>query len=355
MVTDVNAPPAASHAAGNKKPWRHTPLIESAKLSKEAGCRIFLKLENLQPSGSFKSRGLGNQVLKALLKAPNPSRTHFYCSSGGNAGLACVAAANFAGRPSTVVVPLSTKPHMIEKIKALGATDVLQHGVHFKEADRYLKEVVMAEAKSRGEDPIYCHPYDDPDVWEGHSSLVDEIDEQMAQAGEEAIDAIVCSVGGGGLFNGIMEGIARQGTRWDKTQVVALETHGADSLAIALDKDEWATLPGITSIATSLGAVRVSSRTFELAREGRRTGRVRNMVLSDAEAAMGCWRLADEERMLVEPACGVNVALCYGNRLKKALGRPLRLEDVAVIVVCGGSNVSTDMINAWREEYSSEV
>lgn len=355
MVTDANPPPAASHPTGDKKPWRQTPLIESTKLSKEAGCRIFLKLENLQPSGSFKSRGLGNQVLKALLKASDPSKTHFYCSSGGNAGLACVTAANFVGRPSTVVVPMSTKAHMIEKIKVMGATDVVQHGAHFKEADRYLKEVVMAEARSRGEEPVYCHPYDDPDVWEGHSSLVDEVDQQMAQAGEEAPDVLVCSVGGGGLFNGIMDGIARCGTRWDKTQVVAMETRGADSLATALDKDEWATMPGITSIATSLGAVRVSSRTYELASEGRRTGKVRNMVLSDAEAAMGCWRFADTENMLVEPACGVNLALCYGNRLKKALGRPVKPEDVAVIVVCGGAATSTEMINAWKKEYGNEV
>jgi L-serine/L-threonine ammonia-lyase len=290
-----------------------------------------------------------------LCKATDPSLTHFYCSSGGNAGLACVAAANFVGRPSTVVVPFSTKPHMIEKIKALGATEVIQHGSHFNEADNYLNEVVMVEAKARGEDPIYCHPYDDPAVWEGHSSLVDEVDQQLTQAGEGAPDAIICSVGGGGLFNGIMDGIDRHGAKWDKTKVLALETYGAHSLATALDKDEWATLPAITSIATSLGAVRVSSRTFQLASEGRRTGKVRNMVLTDAEAAMGCWRFAEDERMLVEPACGVNVALCYGDRLKKGLGRSVKADDIVVIVLCGGSNTSVDMINAWKQEYDSVV
>jgi L-serine/L-threonine ammonia-lyase len=324
-------------------------------ISLKSRSRIFLKLENLQPSGSFKSRGLGNLVINALNKATDPSLTHFYCSSGGNAGLACVAAANFVGRPSTIVVPFSTKPHMIEKIKALGATEVIQHGLHFKEADNYLNEVVMVEAKARGEDPIYCHPYDDPAVWEGHSSLVGEVDQQLTQSGEGAPDAIVCSVGGGGLFNGIMEGIDRHGTKWDKTKVLALETQGADSLATALDKDEWATLPAITSIATSLGAVRVSSRTFQLASEGRRTGKVRNMVLSDAEAAMGCWRFAEDERMLVEPACGINMALCYGDRLKKGLGRSVRADDIVVIVCCGGSNTSVDMIKAWKQEYSGVI
>jgi L-serine/L-threonine ammonia-lyase len=244
---------------------------------------------------------------------------------------------------------------MIEKIKALGATEVIQHGSHFNEADNYLNEVVMVEAKARGEDPIYCHPYDDPAVWEGHSSLVDEVDQQLTQAGEGAPDAIICSVGGGGLFNGIMDGIDRHGAKWDKTKVLALETYGAHSLATALDKDEWATLPAITSIATSLGAVRVSSRTFQLASEGRRTGKVRNMVLTDAEAAMGCWRFAEDERMLVEPACGVNVALCYGDRLKKGLGRSVKADDIVVIVLCGGSNTSVDMINAWKQEYNGVI
>jgi L-serine/L-threonine ammonia-lyase len=166
---------------------------------------------------------------------------------------------------------------------------------------------------------------------------------------------LVCSVGGGGLFNGIMDGVERRGDGWGKTQVLALETKGADSLAKALEKDELVALPGITSIATSLGAVKVNERTFELAREGQRTGRVKSVVLSDAEATMGCWRFAEDERILVEPACGLNLALCYGGRLERALGRPVQPEDRVVIVVCGGSNTSPSMLTAWQEEYSSLV
>jgi L-serine/L-threonine ammonia-lyase len=55
---------------------------------------------------------------------------------------------------------------MIEKIRALGATDVVQHGEHFREADAFLVEVVMERARARGEEPVYCHPYDHPDLWE---------------------------------------------------------------------------------------------------------------------------------------------------------------------------------------------
>lgn len=80
-------------------------------------------------------------------------------------------------------------------------------------------------------------------------------------------------------------------------------------------------------------------------------GNVRSVVLPDAEAAMGCWRLADDERIMVEMACGVNVALCYDGRLEKALGRKVRPDDKIVIILCGGSNVTVDMLAKWRKEF----
>ncbi|KAK4540250.1 hypothetical protein LTR36_009655 [Oleoguttula mirabilis] len=334
-----------------KKPWVRTPLVESANLSKAAGCRILLKLDNLQPSGSFKLRGIGHHLLSALKRSSNPEKVHFYSSSGGNAGLACVHAANFLGRPSTVAVPLSTKPFMMAKIRAAGASEVVQYGRTWKEADTYLKDVVIRNAESNGEEGVYVHPFDDPEIWDGHGTLVDEVEQQLEGMGEGKAgpDVMVCSVGGGGLFNGVMQSVEAK-KHW-KTTVLALETRGADSLAQALDKNELVTLPGITSLATSLGATRVSERTFELVQKHRASGKVKNAVLDDAEAAMGCWRFADDERMLVELACGVNVAVCYGGRLEKALGRPVRKDEKVVIVVCGGQNVTTSMIEGWRKEF----
>jgi L-serine/L-threonine ammonia-lyase len=239
---------------------------------------------------------------------------------------------------------------MIEKLKAAGASEVKQEGASWREADAYLREVVIKEAEVRGEEGAYVHPFDHPVTWEGHASLIGEIEEQMRELGEGMPDVVVNSVGGGGLFNGICQGIeGRHG--WEETQVLAMETLGADSLAQALEKGELVTLPGITSAATSLGATRVSERTFELAKEGRKTGRVRNAVFTDAEAAMGCWRFADDERILVELACGVSVVVCYGGRLKRALGRTVSMDEKVVIIVCGGSNVSTAIIEGWRKEF----
>ncbi|KAF2435183.1 serine family amino acid catabolism-related protein [Tothia fuscella] len=329
--------------SSEKKVFVETPLHESAALSKAAGCRIFLKLENLQPSGSFKSRGIGHYLSTHLKANGSTTGTHFYSSSGGNAGLACVVAARTLGYPASVVVPLSTKPMMITKIKAVGATEVIQIGASWQEADSYLREVILVENKNG----VYVPPFDHPAIWAGHSTIVPEIMEQLSRVtSANRPDAIVCSVGGGGLFAGIVQGLDAAGC--PDVPILAVETAGAESLNAALKAGELITLPGINSQATSLGAVRVSERAFEYAQRSN----VRSAVYNDAEAAMGCWRLADDERLMVELACGVNVAVCYGGRLEKALGKKLTTEDKVVIVLCGGSNVTVDMLAGWRKEYA---
>jgi L-serine/L-threonine ammonia-lyase len=341
--------------AVTKKPWRETPLVETAALSRAARCRIFLKLENLQPSGSFKSRGIGNCMLAHLERQGNnvSDQTHFYSSSGGNAGLACVTAARSLNHPATVVVPMSTNPLMIAKLKAAGAHEVIQHGASWREADTYLKQELL----TKNPHGVYMSPFDHPDIWTGNATVVDEITWQLPAllhkaAGrsngfsEEKPDAIICSVGGGGLFAGIMQGLEEAG--WADVPVIAVETEGAASLRAALDAEELVTLPAITSLATSLGAARVAQQAFEY---GKRRN-VRSVVLSDAEAAMGCWRLADDERVMVELASGVNAALCYDGRLEMALGKPITKDTKVIIILCGGSNVTVDMLAQWRQDFA---
>jgi L-serine/L-threonine ammonia-lyase len=246
-------------------------------------------------------------------------------------------------------VPLSTKPMMIAKIRAAGATQVVQEGKSLKEAIAYLRDVVLVEAKARGEEAVYVPPFDHEDVWTGNQTVFEEIAKQMNDQGNGSADVMACSVGGGGLLIGMLQGMAAAG--WWDTQVLAVETKGADSLSESLKMGELVALPGISSQATSLGAVKVAERAFELAQMHEATGRVRSVVLSDAEAAMGCWRFADDEKSLVELACGVNLALCYGGRLDRALGRKVMPDDKVVIIVCGGSNVTTAMVEGWRQEY----
>ncbi|RAL05886.1 putative L-serine dehydratase [Aspergillus ibericus CBS 121593] len=425
-ITTPNNPPTY------KTPWHSTPLIESTTLSRAAGCRIFLKLENIQPSGSFKSRAMGNQILSHLRKPENYHKpVHFYASSGGNAGLAAVCAARTLGYPCTVVVPVSTKPLMVQKLRKAGAADVIQYGETFSEAGMYMKDVVMkgnsTGGKERDDDDevvkIALHPFDNEPIWAGNSTIVDELVEQIPPAvGEEEeemhagralpVDAIVCSVGGGGLLNGLVMGIERHRSGDDAdakpVHIVAVETRGTDSLATALEKKELVSLPKITSQATSLGAIRVSERTFRYAVEPPPGVKVHSAVFSDAEAARGVLRLVDDERLLVELACGVCVeAAIGGSGASKASGlvsagqkrkRGVEVEYAAkdegygddrlsageneddgpspplspsssgelqsklkqlvpglnadsrvVIIVCGGSNVTIDMAAEWRK------
>lgn len=327
--------PTACEQKTFKTPWIETPLVESACLSRAAGCRIFLKLENVQPSGSFKSRAMGNQILSHLYKPENAGRSvHFYASSGGNAGLAAVCAARTLGYPCTVVVPLSTRPLMVDKLLAAGAADVIRHGENFFEAGTYMKEVIMKKGSGDDENvaKIALHPFDNEPIWQGNSTIIDELEKQLppaANAEEEEVyrgralplDAVLCSVGGGGLLNGLVMGLEKR--RPQKLQnassttkpinILAIETDGTDSLAAAIAQNSLVSLPKITSQATSLGAIRVSETTFQYAVAPPPGIKVHSTVLTDAEAARGCLRLVDDERLLVELACGVCIEAAIGD------------------------------------------
>ncbi|OAA70574.1 serine family amino acid catabolism-related protein [Cordyceps fumosorosea ARSEF 2679] len=338
-----------------KIPYIETPLIKSANLSRIAGCNVYLKLENLQPSGSFKSRGIGHFMVQQLatLRAAGPSAPspHFYSSSGGNAGLACVHAARTLGCRATVVVPLSTTPFMVDKLRAAGAADVVRVGASWQEADDHLTGTLMpaAAAAGDGETPVYVPPFDAQGIWDGNAGIAREAAAQLAASSQHypndssgVVDAIVCSVGGGGLFAGIMQGVEGLGVDGKRTRVVAVETEGADSLHRAVRAGELVTLPGITSLATSLGARRVCARALECAL----AGNVVTAVLPDAEAIRACRRFADEERLVVELACGVCPAIIYTGKIRE-LVPGLDENSNVVIVVCGGSNMSYDIMDKY--------
>ena len=343
-----------------------------------------MKLDCLQPSGSFKSRlvktsihylsltkllttnrGIGNLIL-AHLSDPsnNGKKLHFYSSSGGNAGLAAVVAARDLGCACTVVVPHSTKQYTIDIMRAAGASDVLQHGASWFEADTFLRETfidVPEQQEIDGVKNVYVHPFDNPIIWGGHSSIISELADQLParEDGDKTqfpADVIICSVGGGGLFNGIIQGLneynkshPKDGLREKELDVLAVETKGADSLAYSLQSGELKSLDAITSIATTLGALCVAPMAFQNAREPPEGVRVTSVVVPDAEAARGVVTFADEMRILVEPACGVSIDVALGARLREAVtDRELGPDSRVVVVVCGGSAVTPEIVADYR-------
>ena len=244
---------------------------------------------------------------------------------------------------------MSTKPLTIAKIKAAGATEVVQRGESWREADEYLREEILPALRAEGdEEGIYVPPFDDPAIWEGVGSMMSELGRQLPVG--ERPDAVVCCVGGGGLLSGICDGLHRIGGGWEETPIVAVETAGAESLAKSIEAGGTITLPAITSIATSLGARRVAETALQNAQEMK----VRSVVVTDAEACLASCQFADDERILVEAACGASLALAYQpTRLRTLLG-DMRTDSRVVIVVCGGINVTIDMLAGWREEFGRD-
>ena len=295
-----------------------TPLLASSALPARTGRSVWLKMDALQPSGSFKLRGIGHAC--AAYAARGARR--FVSSSGGNAGIAAAYAGRALGLPVLVVVPETASLRARELIAREGA-DIVVHGASFQEANAHAQALLDAH-------DAFIHPFDDPLLWEGHASMIDEV----AQAGLRP-DVVVLSVGGGGLLCGVAEGLRRHG--WDDVPLFAVETQGADSYAQALRAGRPVELPGIGSIATSLGARRVSERAFAWA--GERP--VHSVVVSDAEAVQACLRFMDDHRVVVEPACGASLALAYRG------GAALAAFDTVLVIVCGGVTATVAQLQAW--------
>jgi len=295
-----------------------TPLILHPGLS-TATRRIWLKLENLQPSGSFKMRGLG----LLCSQAAQQGKRRVVCPSGGNAGLATAVAAASLGLQACIVVPQTTPQTTRERIARPGA-EVLVHGQVWDQANERALQL------SNDADSEYVPAFDHPVLWQGHSSMVDEILEDCPQ-----VDTIVASVGGGGLLAGILTGLLRH-QRQD-CRIIACETTGSASFAAGLAAGHPVKLAKIDTVASSLGAAQVAAWPLQQILGFP----YQSLVLSDAEAILGVVRYADDLRQLVEPACGVSLAVAYLDHPAIAAARDV------VIVVCGGVSISARQVADW--------
>jgi L-serine/L-threonine ammonia-lyase len=278
-------------------------------------------MEALQPTGSFKIRGIGHACRTYI----EQGATRLLSSSGGNAGLAVAFAGRKLAVPVTVVVPESTKKRAIDLIE-LEEAEVIIHGESWDEAHQH------ATALCSDRD-AYIHPFDDPLIWAGHATVIDEIRSSGLHP-----DLLVVSIGGGGLFCGIVEGLRRNG--FDLTSILAVETVGADSLSQSLQAGKLVELEEISSIATSLGAKKVAQRAFDYAQ----TDTVFSEVVDDRTAVASCERFLEDHRVLVEPACGAALSVVY-----RQLDLLNQFRTIAIIV-CGGVGVTLDQLGKWKHE-----
>lgn len=304
-----------------------TPLLTHRPLSAMLGKQVTLKLENLQPSGSFKLRGIGEMCQRAVAKGAS----HLVCPSGGNAGFAAAVAGAALGVRTTILVPSTTLETVRQTIRDIGA-EVIVHGQVWDEANEEALRLCAAPGA------VYVPPFDHPDIWDGNATLVDEALAQH-RAQRTDFDVVVCAVGGGGLMCGVLQGLHRN--RLPQVPVIAVETAGAASLHAAVQAGGPVTLPGIDTVATSLGAKRVAQAAYDWTRRHE----VHSVTVTDGQAVDACLRFADDMRMLVEPACGAALAVAYQNFPELArFQRPL-------LVVCGGIGVDLAKLESWKTRF----
>lgn len=304
-----------------KRSLAPTPLVRSHYLSGKLGANVWLKLETLQPTHSFKVRGACNAI--AQLTVERRARG-VVTASGGNHGLAVAYTAQRAGIPATVYLPHRSPPHRIQAIESMGATVVL-HGESWDESN------IAAQEEARKHDATYIHPFDDIRVMAGQGTIVCELVSQIPRTG-----LLVASIGGGGLLSGLISAAAAYSP---DTRVAGVETEGADSMYQSWRAGHIVELPAITSIAETLGARKTGQREFDII-----TRHASELVtVTDQQAIDALLEILAEEKLLTEPATSCSVAALLTGKIN------IRPGENVVVVLCG-ANAGLSRVAGWMSQ-----
>lgn len=262
---------------------RQTPLWKLPGKALGVQCReVWLKLEHMQSSGSFKARGMLNRLLSHTIPASG-----VIVASGGNAGIATAAAARELGVRCEVFVPTISSPAKQARLRELGA-ELVVTGAAYADA----LEACLARQKETG--ALLTHAYDQPEVIAGAGTVAKEIEEQ----GGGLPDALLVSVGGGGLIAGI--------AAWceGRTRVVALEPELAPTLHRAREAGAPVDVQVSGIAADALGAKRIGALGWEIAQRHV----AQSLLVSDAAIRKAQLTLWKEFKLAVEPAAALGLA-----------------------------------------------
>jgi threonine dehydratase len=298
---------------------RRTPVLRAD--DPDAAAAVWFKAEFLQRCGVFKTRGAFNRQLRAREDGGLDPRIGVVAASGGNAGLANAYAAATLGVPATVFVPRTAPQVKVDRLRTFGAT-VHQIGVEYAEAYDAAQQFVADSGA------LFCHAYDHPDIAAGAGAIGLEIVEDLP-----GVNTIVVAVGGGGLFAGVATAVAAHGV-----QVIAVEPQSIPTLHAALQAGEPVDVSVSGVAADSLGARRIGTQGFEVARA---TDPV-SVLVSDDDIVAARHLLWDQYRIPAE----YGAAAAYAALTSQAY-RPAAGETVAVIV-CGANTDPSTLSGASR-------
>ncbi|HUI38700.1 MAG TPA: threonine/serine dehydratase [Thermoplasmata archaeon] len=287
---------------------RRTPLFRAPRIPGMPDGPVYLKLESLQATGSFKLRGATNRI-RQLSEADR--RRGVIAASGGNHAQGVAEAARSMGVSATVVMPSNASEVKAERARALGA-EVVRAGLDYEEAHE------EAIRRQRRTGRVMIEPFDDPAIIAGQGTVGLEIVEDLPDVG-----SILAGVGGGGLLAGIAVGAHGLSHR---TAIVGVQAAGADTLGRSLSEGRIVVGPPPRTIADGLATRRIGALPFDLFR----AHGVRSTVVGEADLARATLSLLEDAKVVAEPAAAAPLAAW----LRSA---DLHLTGPVVLVVSGGN------------------
>ena len=298
-----------------KSTVRRTPLLD---VLGPANCRLLLKCENFQVTGSFKIRGAYNLVSQLASEFPTSGVITY---SSGNHAQAVAYAARRLGLSAVVVMPETAPIIKVDGARSYGA-EVLFEGTT-SDARRVRAE---SEAKSRGLHMV--PPFDHQEIIAGQATVGLEVLEELSE-----IQTIYVPVGGGGLISGVAAALKQS---LPSVRVVGVEPAGSAAMHASLVKGEVVTLEQTQSVADGLLPVRPGDLTFAHV-----ASLVDDIVIVDDEAIVGAVRwLASHAKLVVEPSGAVSVAAALASQNSKS-------RENQIVAILSGGNISTKSLASF--------
>ncbi|MDK2878509.1 MAG: threonine dehydratase [Thermoanaerobacteraceae bacterium] len=292
-----------------------TGVVHNTTFSEMSGNSVYLKMENLQKTGSFKLRGAFNKIAHLT---DEEKRHGVIASSAGNHAQGVAMGATFYGIKSTIVMPKHAPLSKISATKSYGA-DVLLYGNVYDEA--------YAEARRLQKETgaTFIHPFNDPQVIAGQGTIGLEILEDLPDA-----DAIVVPIGGGGLISGVS--IAAKSIK-PGIKIIGVQSKNMPSMAESVENKKITTVDGTPTIADGIAVKTPGELTFSIIQKY-----VDNIITVDEdEIANAILLLLERAKVIAEGAGAVPVAAIL-NRMED-------FRDKKIVALVSGGNIDVNILS----------
>ncbi|WP_152042361.1 threonine ammonia-lyase [Salinigranum salinum] len=296
---------------------KRTPVERSTSLDELTGGEVHLKMEHLQWTGSFKTRGAYNKI-KQLKTDDELTVERVVAASAGNHAQGVALAATKLGVGSTIVMPKTAPQTKVDATRDYGATVELV-GQDFREAMSYAQGLVEDD-----ETVQFVHAYDDPAIVAGQGTLGIEMHEDLP-----SVDTVIVPIGGGGLISGIATAFAELSP---ETRIVGVQASGAATVPRSLDKGVPQTLDSVDTIADGIATGGISELTLSLIQ--RHVDEI--VTVTDGEIARAVLLLLERAKQVVEGAGAASVAALLSDGLD--------VEGETVMPLLCGGNLDMTML-----------